>query len=205
MTKVIKKGNDMNDNLYTAMQKKYMKAQNINELNSILADYSLGITISLMNQLDIYKNLKEPNFFDSTFGNKKLTKEYQTCAGLMARLIAVLFNSFRHILYGGLTKDTTENVLKNLTQYIGDKLPGVTKFKIKDKQDFTRFIYKQVVKHNFMRTGDSFSKDLEFLKDADPDIFTQGEILKIQQFSTDGWIKLYLHTYITQYKKISHS
>ncbi len=195
----------MNDNLYTATQQQYMNSKNINALNSILADYSLSITVSLMNQLDIYKNLKEPTFFDSLLGNKKLTKEYQACAGLMARLIAILFNSFRHILYGGLTKSTTEKVLKDLTQFIGEKLPGVTKFKIKDKQNFTGFIYKQVVKHNFMRTGDSFSKDLEFLNETHACTFPQDEVLKIQQFSNDGWIKLYLHTYITQYKKLSQA
>ncbi len=193
--------NNMNESLFTGTQRQYMKAKNINELNSILADHIMAVTILLMNELSIYKNLKKPNLFDSLFGNKKLIKEYQACAGLMARFIAILFNSLRHILYSGLTRETTENIFKDMTIYIGKKLPGITKFKIKDKQDFTRFIYTQVVKHNYIKSPDSFKKDLEYLNETYSDLFSQHEILKIQKFSTDSWIRLYPHTYITHFKK----
>ena len=191
----------MNDNLFTATQRQYMKAKNINELNSILADHIMAVTILLMNQLSLYKNLKKPNVFDSTFGNKKLIKEYQACASLMARFIAILFNSLRHVLYSGLTKETTEKVFKEMTKYMGEKLPGITKFKIKDKQEFTQFLYKQVVTHNFIKSADSFKKDLQFLNKANAGAFTQHEILKIQKFSTDSWIRLYPHTYVTHFKR----
>ena len=95
----------MDDNLFTATQRQYIKAKSINELNTVLGDHIIAITLILMNQLNIYKNLKKPSPIDSMFGNKKLLKEYQACSSLMARFIAILFNSFRHILYSGLTKE----------------------------------------------------------------------------------------------------
>jgi len=192
----------MNENLYTATQRQYIKAKDIDELNSTLADHIMAVTIILMNQLSIYKDLKKPNFFDSTFGNKKLIQEYQACASLMVRLIAVLINSFRHILYSGLTKETTEKVLKEMTKYMGKKLPGLTKFKIQDKQEFTQFLYKQVIKHNVLKSADSFKKDLQFINKSNAGPFTQHEILKIQKFATDGWIRLYPHTYVTHFKRL---
>jgi len=193
----------MNENLYTATQRQYMNAKNINELNSILADHIMAVTIILINQLSIYKDLKKPSFLDSTFGNKKLIQEYQACASLMVRLIAVLLNSFRHVLYNGLTRETTEKNFKELIKYMGKKLPGITKFKIHDKQEFTQFLYKQVIKHNIIKDADSFKKDLQFINMANAGPFTQHEILKIQKFATDGWIRLYPHTYITHYKRLT--
>jgi len=191
----------MNDDLYTQIQKKYMKAKDLKQLNSILGDIIMAETILMMNHLSIYKNLKKPTLFDSLFGNKKLQNEYQVCANLMAKFIAILFNSIRNILYTGLTKQTTENVFKSIIIYIGEILPAHIKFKFKNKQDLTRYIYSQVVNHNFPKLPDSFQKDLDFLEKVYPGNFSEQEILKIKEFSSDSWIRLYPHTYITHFKK----
>jgi hypothetical protein len=191
----------MSKDLYTITQKKYLNAKEINELQSIMGDQIILETMGIMNQLKIYKSLKKPGFLDSLFGGNKSQKEYDTCTKLITRSIAILFNSIRFILYDELNKHTTDNAFKEVIQYVGDKLPNGLKFKIKDKSVFIRAIYNDEVEHNFPRSNDSFKKDFQFLKDVYSGQFSQQELISIQKFSSDSWVKLYPHTYITMYKK----
>jgi|GEM_PF-3703722 len=193
----------MSKDLYTATQKKYLNAKEINELQVIMGDQIILETMGLLNQLKIYKAMKAPGFFGSLFGGKKFEKEHDTCTKLICRAIAILINSIRYILYDELNKHTTENAFKEVIQYVGDKLPSNLKYKIKDKNLFARMIYNDVVEHNFPRSHDSFKKDFQFLNEAYKSMgqFSQQELTSIQKFSSDGWVKLYPHTYVTQYKK----
>ncbi len=193
----------MSKDLYTATQKKFLNAKEINELQVIMGDQIILEILGIMNQLKIYKLLKNPGFFGSLFGGNKFQKEYDTCTKLIARSIAILLNSIRYILYDELNKHTTENAFKEVIQYVGDKLPNNLKYKIKDKSMFIRTIYNDVVQHNFPRSHDSFKKDFQFLNEAYAGMgqFSQQELTHIQKFSSDGWVKLYPHTYVTQYKK----
>ena len=57
----------MSKDLYTATQKKFLNAKEINELQVIMGDQIILEILGIMNQLKIYKLLKNPGFFGSRF------------------------------------------------------------------------------------------------------------------------------------------
>ena len=200
MFKLNEREKKMNDSIYTVTQKQYLKAESLNDLKKVFGNQIVALTSMNLNNLSVYKELNQKGFLSSLFN--KSDAENKICTEIAIRSIAVLLNSFRSILYDGITKHATENLYKEIVSYIGGKLPDDTKLSVKDKNAFMRDLYREVSQHTEPKSNDSVKKDMHYLSEVNPKHFNQSEMMKLQKFITDGWVPLYPHTFVTQFKKL---
>ncbi len=190
----------MDKDIFTATQKFYLKAQSLDELKKVFGNQIIALTNANLKKLAVYDALGDKGFLASLFN--KSDKENEICTQLTIRSIAILLNSFRTILHDGLTKHTTDSLYKEIVSYVSGKLPSESKINIKDRKEFARDLYREISHHTEPKTAETVKNDMKYLSEVYPGKFTQSEMIRLQKFVTDGWVPLYPHTFITQYKKL---